>query len=184
MARPSKNIWQLKDDSERRMIVLLVLLYGTGGMIDRWYAQFPERHSGDEAKDKALIRDATRKCNPRNESHCSQKWKEEFRAQKCLVDEGRRADLERAVTRVITEIEADLDEVKETDLEKALLLVHKQEAKSKIVSRLIEFQDRISTPHENNDPTKQATDRQSAYQKTINHLMGVFGVVDHKTLDG
>ena len=184
MPKPSQNPWQLTDDSEKREVVSLVLLYGTGGMIDRWHKKFPDRHSGDNTKDKAAIRDATRKCNPNNDSHCSQRWKDEYSAQKCLIDEGRRAELQRAVTRVITEIEADLDEVKDTDLEKALLLVHKQEAKSKIVSRLIEFQDRIEKPHEISNTTGHGHASRSAKPTSFERVKSIFKVSSPETYDG
>ena len=183
MARPSKNIWQLKDDSERRGIVTLVLLYGTGGMIDRWYAQFPLRHSGDDAKDKQLIRDATRKCNPLNQSHCSQKWKDEFSAQKCLVSETRIAALERAVTHVIAEVEADLDDIKHTEIESSLDLLHQQQAKTLIVDRILAFLDRLRGNNDS-DATGLGDNQASPNPTTFKRVKEIFQISKPESLDG
>ena len=183
MPKPSKNPWQLKDDSERRGIVTLVLLYGTGGMIDRWYAQFPLRHSGDEAKDKQRIREATRKCNPRNVSHCSQKWKDEFSAQKCLVSEGLIADLERAVSRVITEVDADLDDIKHTEIKSSLDLVQQQQAKTAIVDRILAFLDRLRGNNDS-DATGHGDDSRSAKPTAFNRVKEIFTVAKPESFDG
>lgn len=182
MAKPSKNPWQLTDDSEKRAVVSLVLLYGTGGMIDRWHKKFPDRHSGDSTKDKSDIREATKSVNPRNDQ-ASQKWKDFFNEEKGRIDEQREADLERAVTRIITEFDADLDDIKHTEIESSLDLVHQQQAKTLIVDRIHAFLDRLRG-HNDSDSAGHGDDSRSAKPTSFERVKSIFKVSRPETYDG